>query len=545
MAWGREGDGFQYRVLPENSTTWESEVTQSYDYDNDVRYLRLIPDPGSNQIAFIGRADGDHNEVGIWNGFAWYNIRRLDWMGNPAASLNFMDGAWLGTSGKFVFVYYDYTTTDVMNWITYDTSYLWNENWEVKTDHSVVGATTTASVDLETDLVNNRVIALFSDISQNLWLQSYDGTSWSNMNGSDPIETNLSSTSTMPFDLRIKGQRHLVVASHNQGQVSDVFSGNTSVTQAEMYRFKLIPAVGSHSVTELELTLNNAEDLISTDITNAKLYVDTNGNGTIDVGETTQIGGTGTPIINVGAQNGRIIFADDFTLSANIQLILKMDVANLDGTELMTIQMQPGKVSTADPKFATGVANQALHRRGAYTLDSVGDAHLYYGSFPDLSDSLKVRHFDYSATTWSPNVIVKEGVAPARWIVAKKSPTDTHEEIIACVSLKHEDLILEVFRFDGTTWHRDWADTDYSDSYADARGFSLSYENPQDMLSSLGQKVNNWFTGPGMALPGQPKPMFFLVNQMGAIYDLWSQQLTPVQTRSLLPTMTMLETYFQ
>jgi hypothetical protein len=478
VAWGKNGThGLHYKILPEGNATWSPTYLHTYPNDNQPRLVRLVPDPQTNQIAYVGRAEGDHNEVGIWDGFRFFDSRRLDWMWNPGPSKSYLDGAWVGTTGQFVMVYDDAETNDVMNWISYKRDYRWNNNWQVEIDSSVPGAEDTISIDLETDVSGNKVIAAFSDLGQNLWVRSYDGTSWSTKNSGSPIETNLSTVSSDPFDMVIQTKKQLRVADHIAGQVvRDSFSGNTTLSSAELYRFKLIPARGSFTVTNLVLRLDDVEGVLGTDLTNAKLFVDTNKDGSIGAGETTQIGGSGTVNVSVGNGDGTITFADDFTLDSTLYLVLQLDVANIATGDQISFQMFSSDVSTSDAKDTTGLTAKALHRKVPKTLDAIGDVHLYYGSLPVQGQMLKRRHYDLSASDWSTEMLAAAATSPPLWVVAKKSPTHAHEEIIACMTRENEDLKLEVFRFDGTKYVRDWVDAGYGDSYRNVRGFDVAYE---------------------------------------------------------------------
>ena len=117
--------------------------------------------------------------------------------------------------------------------------------------------------------------------------------------------------------------------------------------------------------------------IVQGDFANLNIYVDSNNNGTIEGGETTTVGGTGS--VDVGVT--KITFSTSFNVDAGatVNYILKGDVSNLAINDAVTIGLGSSNVTLSSGTVTGSVSSAAHSANGTLTLanhDSgqVGDA---------------------------------------------------------------------------------------------------------------------------------------------------------------------------
>jgi hypothetical protein len=132
-------------------------------------------------------------------------------------------------------------------------------------------------------------------------------------------------------------------AEHAASQVANIFSSvfPGTFTSQPLYAFNLTTGGESVTVTSLPITLSGVQGIAASDITNAALFIDYNGNKTIDAGDT-QVGGSGT--ISIANQTGSITFSSSFTATTTRSYILRADVANIAFSDSMTLSLLPNNI---------------------------------------------------------------------------------------------------------------------------------------------------------------------------------------------------------
>ncbi|OGZ13762.1 MAG: hypothetical protein A2942_02200 [Candidatus Lloydbacteria bacterium RIFCSPLOWO2_01_FULL_50_20] len=150
--------------------------------------------------------------------------------------------------------------------------------------------------------------------------------------------------STDSKTITIKGT--VAGVEHAGGQVTnDIDTSETSVSGAVLYGFNLTLAGGENmSVTNLVFNLSGVNGIAAGDITNAKLYVDYNGNKTVDGGDT-QMGDAGTAAVS--GQTGTITFSSDFTATTTRDYLLVADLASIGFGDQVTIALTPNNVTSS------------------------------------------------------------------------------------------------------------------------------------------------------------------------------------------------------
>jgi hypothetical protein len=143
--------------------------------------------------------------------------------------------------------------------------------------------------------------------------------------------------------------------NHAAGQETDAFGSGSSVTGAELFAFKLTNNTGSDkTVDQVQFQLSSVTGFVQGDFANLEIYVDDNGDGTIDGSDTTgAVGGAGA----VDAGVTKITFATNFDISAGatVNFILKGDVNNLEAGDTVTMALGTSDV-TLDPGTVGGSA---------------------------------------------------------------------------------------------------------------------------------------------------------------------------------------------
>ena len=106
----------------------------------------------------------------------------------------------MGTSGQAICVYAD-EGDRTLDWVRYDARGAWTVERDVRVD----AKGTTASVRIESLHYRDSVFVMVSGERGRLLVVPYDHEGWS-AEDLEPVETELSSTTTVPFTLDIKGE---------------------------------------------------------------------------------------------------------------------------------------------------------------------------------------------------------------------------------------------------------------------------------------------------------------------------------------------------
>ncbi|MBI4033922.1 MAG: hypothetical protein HY378_00020 [Candidatus Brennerbacteria bacterium] len=130
-------------------------------------------------------------------------------------------------------------------------------------------------------------------------------------------------------DKKIAVRGKLSQKDHGKGQLeSNSFDADSAtLTAVRLYRFRVDPVAENITVGTTTVNVSSYSGFTASNFTNLKLFLDLDGSGSVDGGDT-QIGGGG--VITLGAATGTIVFAEDWTATTTRDVILRGDVANVD-----------------------------------------------------------------------------------------------------------------------------------------------------------------------------------------------------------------------
>ena len=165
----------------------------------------------------------------------------------------------------------------------------------------------------------------------------------------------------LPSFYTIESAEDVTLADHAVGQESDKFFSAPSVTGAELFAFQLTNnTAGALTVDQVVLPLSAVSGIADTDFANLLLYVDDNGDGTIDGSDVTgTVGGSGS----VDAGVTTITFGANFPIAASstVNYILIGDANNLVSNDTVTIDLDTTDVTLLSGTVAGVAATSATH----------------------------------------------------------------------------------------------------------------------------------------------------------------------------------------
>jgi hypothetical protein len=152
----------------------------------------------------------------------------------------------------------------------------------------------------------------------------------------------------------------LKVANHTAGNQSNAFTNSGGETNAELVAFALEDLDGDTSaITQMVFTLSDIVGLTDGSWAGIEIVVDDNGDGDIQIGETTTVGGAGV----VNTAGGTITFSTSFNVSSATDYILRADFATLSQGDGVTVQLASAGITTTDP--VSGASGSAIHVEGS------------------------------------------------------------------------------------------------------------------------------------------------------------------------------------
>ena len=148
--------------------------------------------------------------------------------------------------------------------------------------------------------------------------------------------------------ITIKGR--MTLSNHDAGQESNKFyTLDVSVSEAELFNFKLTSSGEDIVVNNLEVSLTGISGVVSSDIENVYLFIDFNSNGVFDSAEVSEGGVGGAGNVNITGETGTITFSEDFTSTTSRNYILRANVSSLQSNDSININLDTSGIT------ATGV----------------------------------------------------------------------------------------------------------------------------------------------------------------------------------------------
>ena len=466
VAWGRNAADFTwYATYQSTGNTWSG--NSSYDVSADTkkaRYLRVAADPASDRIALaMINQDSDDLNAAMWTGSAFEDqtdlnddIEAYDYIDNN------LDIGWEGTSGNAIIVFREDSISNVRDSALFGYA-RWTESggWTMMPKQSVPNMARAESIRVYSDIRwdSNKLYALISDDTGQLFHMSYSDPTWTVENGGAAVTNRLTSPDSIPFDGLLHRPAMLLLTEHTQNQKLNAFTSIGSAVNADIYAFKLKPAYGNRPIqlSNVVFALTNIVGLSDSLWGTVELVIDSNNDGSAGAGEPT-VAGAGTVLTS--GTSGTITFSSNFMVPSDNNFIVRADFASLSSANTFSIKLNQENLSSTSNTIVIGSASVALHIEGA-TLpipDEVNDMRLIYSDTIAPSSFPQTTVWDAATETWSTILSTTGSSAGVqRYMVHDLSPT-SDEEI--CVMLSDTgELIVEAIRWDGTKWNLDFSDT--------------------------------------------------------------------------------------
>ena len=212
----------------------------------------------------------------------------------------------------------------------------------------------------------------------------------------------------------------LTLTNHDAGQESDAFTQSGGETDAELFGFNLDAGGDTIAVTELVFQLSNISGLTDPDWTFGEIVVDDDGDGTIDVGETTTVGGVET----VDQAAGTITFPVSFNVSSATNYILRMDFSSLSEGDTVRISLNSADVTTA--YIESGSTSAVTHSEVTPALGWMATG-TYTGDGTDNRAIIEVG--------FQPDVVIVKGDGKNPYLRSSTMTGDVSKQLVSNESL--------------------------------------------------------------------------------------------------------------
>jgi len=213
----------------------------------------------------------------------------------------------------------------------------------------------------------------------------------------------------------------ITLANHDAGQESDAFTQSGSETDAEIFAFKLDTGSDTIAVTELVFRLTNISGLTDFDWTSGEIVVDDDNDGTIDIGETTTVGGVET----VDQAAGTITFPLSFNVSTATNYIMQMDFSSLSDGDAVTISLSSADVATA--YVENGSTSSVSHAEVTPSSGWMATG-TYTGDGTDNRPIIEVG--------FQPDVVIVKGDAKNPYLRSSTMTGDASKQLVSNESLE-------------------------------------------------------------------------------------------------------------
>lgn len=386
-------------------------------------------------------------ESGIWNGTNFTGVSTPDSVNDTLHGQHNVGAAWVGTTGM-AGILTETGTDDFVDYNYYDST---RAGSITRVEGSVASFNDHQS--LEAYALPFMSKAYYLSMSRYLELNGliYEGSSVEK-DGSEDIATGLLTLDTICFDMSQRLPQSLRFTNHPSGQVVDNIGDVSSVTNREIFAFRLSPNSGSMTVNTLAIDLE-VSGMLVTDLSNLRVMVDENGDGTIGATETTSLAGTGTVSLLNGS--GNVTFNSSFSLTQPMDLILTGSLANLAEDDVINLSL--GGQNSAQPQF--GGAYNGSHRHGSDLLQREGDVLVAYidkrseGGERDV----RLRVFDGENDRFSGELAVASSNSVLRFVEAQTSTADNTMMLLTQGLYKDGNQVaIQLHQFDGANWSTAW-----------------------------------------------------------------------------------------
>ncbi|RZN39078.1 MAG: VWA domain-containing protein [Methanosarcinales archaeon] len=155
-----------------NGAAW-SAASEIYGFTDNVYWIKLAPDPNSNNILMGALDEASDISVSLWNGSAWTTKNREIETATHGNNRRYFDVSFEQTSGTGMVVWSDNThTPKYQAWNATD------DSWSSESSASSTGTNYVSWVQLTPDLESDEIFLMTSDGSNDINIQKWDGSAW-------------------------------------------------------------------------------------------------------------------------------------------------------------------------------------------------------------------------------------------------------------------------------------------------------------------------------------------------------------------------------
>ncbi|HOI43891.1 MAG TPA: hypothetical protein PK523_13185, partial [Elusimicrobiales bacterium] len=187
-----------------------------------------------------------------------------------------------------------------------------------------------------------------------------------------------------------------VLANNDGGQRDNSLSAG-NIDDANLLAFKLTAYTQTTRVSSLTVRVSGVTGVLDGDWSDVRIYEDPDGNGRIEAGETTAVGGAGS--VDIAA--GNITFSTPFTFpTAGMNYVMTADLANLTGGDAFRLNLSTSNIALVSVTNGTETALRFTGGRVSEAMHSVNSIIVWDGG---AADGLW-----HSADNWDPNTVPVE-----------------------------------------------------------------------------------------------------------------------------------------
>ncbi|MCI0365431.1 MAG: hypothetical protein L0219_16310 [Phycisphaerales bacterium] len=166
----RENATNQVRYRTYDGLAWSSEGSYTMTANN-VRWLQLVPKPGTDQMLIIAISDNDKiHKAARWNGSGFTNLVDLVGIDEPGTKREHADGAYEGVSGQGLVAHNQDTNSPAYRTLN-------GGSWSSSQSAPSVGGQTQWTR-LASDFVSDEIIMVTLDQANDINITVWNGSSW-------------------------------------------------------------------------------------------------------------------------------------------------------------------------------------------------------------------------------------------------------------------------------------------------------------------------------------------------------------------------------
>ncbi|MBI2591766.1 MAG: hypothetical protein HYW34_03770 [Candidatus Brennerbacteria bacterium] len=266
-----------------------------------------------------------------------------------------------------------------------------NMLWQTSTVVATIGGSASGKASTTVSYPDNKtlLINVLTDFAadDDLTISGLNFSNFTSASASTTLETYYDGASDAGIDAldsqikQIRGKHD--VNAHAAGQeINKLDISNTSITAAEFLAFQLVPTGENATTSQVVIDLFDTAGFVAANITNAVLRIDSDGNGAIGAGETTEIGGAGS--VSLGGGTGSITFSTSFSNTSTLNIILRADLASVDPEDIIKFRVQPSSITSTGQTSKISLAPSGSTLSAAHSRPSKkhGGATLIEGGGP-------------------------------------------------------------------------------------------------------------------------------------------------------------------